>query len=170
MPVTYDNIATTTVGSSGTTSTVTFNSIPASWTDLRLVVAVSATGSNGASLKLTFNNVTTTTYSMATMWGDGSSGQNSRFETSLPFIYPNYTTGTSSAYPSLYTFDILSYRNSIVKPVLFSSCDNRLSSGAIGIGAARWSGTSAITRIDVVTNNTTFNAGSTITLFGIKAA
>ena len=86
MPATYEKIATTTLGSA--TATITFDSIAASWTDLRLVVVGTQTTS-GADVKLTFNNDTATNYSSTCIYGTGTAVTSTR-TTSKAYITSNF--------------------------------------------------------------------------------
>jgi hypothetical protein len=75
---TYSLIASQTVGSA--VGSVTFNSIPATFTDLILICFVRGTYSGGGSVTLLnyFNNDTTALYSNTQMQGDGSTATSSR--------------------------------------------------------------------------------------------
>jgi hypothetical protein len=73
MPTTYDKIATTTLSSAGV---ITFTSIPATYTDLVLVL--SATATSFASVKVRFNSDSATNYSFTNIGGNGSAAESSR--------------------------------------------------------------------------------------------
>jgi len=74
MPATYEPIATTTL--TGGTS-YTFTSIPATYTDLVLVVNA-ATASGSSNLAMQFNADTGSNYSFTRIFGNGSSASSSR--------------------------------------------------------------------------------------------
>jgi hypothetical protein len=167
MPVTYEPIATTTLGSA--TGTITFSSIPSTYTDLRIVlVAVSSTSST---TEFRFNGNSATNYSYTRLLGTGTaaaSGGNSTATTT--YINPY---GISSTQPSMATVDILSYAGSTYKTALSTSSNDINGSGGYVIrGAHLWRQTSAITSISLLadTGSGTFNVGTTATLYGIKAA
>jgi len=162
MPTTYEPIATTTLGSAA--STITFSSIPATYTDLRLVFA----GFNGSDLKLRFNSDTGANYSQTVLAGDGASA--SSYTNTSIFLNSSGTTGTSSQ-PVLYTADIFSYTGSTFKTVLSDEQFDKNGSGSITKNVGLWRSTSAITAIDIVAStSSTIYAGTTATLYGIKNA
>jgi len=59
MAITYEPIASTTLGSAA--STITFNSIAASWTDIKLILI--GTSSTGGAVIFRFNNDSGSNYS-----------------------------------------------------------------------------------------------------------
>jgi hypothetical protein len=69
MAPTYEPIATTTLGTAA--ASITFSSIPATYTDLRLVVVAKAV--SASTLDVRFNNDSGTNYSKTEISGDGSS-------------------------------------------------------------------------------------------------
>jgi hypothetical protein len=74
MAITYESIATTTLGSSE--SSVTFSTISGSFTDL--VVIISGVSSNANELQFRLNSDTGSNYSFTQLYGDGSSAGSSR--------------------------------------------------------------------------------------------
>ena len=92
---TYEAIATTTLGS--TASSVTFSSIPATYTDLVLVSA--PIGNGDAQVNMTFNNDTSAFYSDTLIAGNGSTVTAYRAiqGASIPLdYYFSVTTGVAS--------------------------------------------------------------------------
>lgn len=164
MPSTYEPIATTTLGSAA--ASITFSSIPATYTDLRLVLnsSVSATGSE---LKLTFNNDTATNYSFTSLYGYGSTA-NSYRETSRVGIPLDAAFGIPNTQWALWTADIFSYAGSTFKTVLTTGSNDNNGSGATFRNVGLWRSTSAINRLDLSVSGITFSIGTTATIYGIK--
>jgi hypothetical protein len=160
MPTTYEPIATTTL--SGSTSEVTFTSIPATFTDLRLVFAGV---SSAQALCIQFNGDTSTNYSLTVLRGDGTSAVSSR-NTSIDRLIVCSLTGTN---PNLLTTDVFSYAGSTYKTLLSSSSEDNNGSGNTRQSVGLWRSTSAITSLRLYGFSAS-NITGTATLYGIKAA
>ena len=166
MAKTYEPISTQTLGSA--TATVTFSSIPATYTDLVLVCNIAQVASNN-SLRFRINSDTGSNYSVTYLYGNGTSA--------LSGLDTSQTSGTiyvtgSTTIETNYIVQFMNYSNATTyKTVLGRS--NRASSMAAA-DANLWRNTSAITQIDLAmggtfpTNN--FSTGCTFALYGIKAA
>lgn len=163
MPVTYDKIATTTLSSPATT--ITFNSIAASWTDLRLIYV--GTPVTGASLDVYFNSDTASNYSRTTLYGDGANTGSNR-NSNLGFW--RTTFGMTASNPSFVALDILSYASSNYKTGLSTLSADWNGSGYAYRNVGLWRNTAAITRIDLDLGGNSFASGTTATLYGILKA
>lgn len=164
MPATYEPIATTTLGTASTT--ITLSSIPASYTDLRLVVVGTSAGS--ANLFFRFNGVSTgTLYSATRLLGDGGSASSDR-SSSDNQITTNATFGTTS--PIMGILNVFSYAGSTNKNCLFDVSADQNGSGTKTLGAGLFRSTSAITSVTVFSGGTTMDIGTTATLYGILRA
>ena len=159
MPATYEKIATTTLGSAGT---ITFSSIAASWTDLRLVLTGSPSSSGNQIM--TFNSDTTTIYSNTSINGSGTTATSAR-ATGDNAISQSYMYSGSNI--SLLTYDIFSYAGSTFKTVLITGSTDQNGSGLVRYSVGLWRSTSAITSIDL---GRTMSVGTTATLYGILKA
>lgn len=163
MALTYEPITSTTVGGSGT-STITFNSIPATYTDLRLVATgYLATGADG--LIVTINGDTNSNYSWTYLFGDGSSASSSRGSNLNATARIGYF-GTSQG--TLKT-DLMNYSNTTTYKTWLnrSSIANWGDITIVGL----WRSTSAINSLSITSATSyTIQAGATFTLYGIKAA
>lgn len=166
MPITYDNIATTTLGSAA--STITFSSIPATYTDLRLILTASFS-STGAALRLRFNSDTGTNYSFTSLYGNGTSA-NSSIGTSTSYIPLDSDFGIPNTQWSLWTADVFSYTGSTNKTVLTTGQTDNNGSGIVYREVGLWRNTSAITSAEVSLSGVNFTIGTTATLYGIKNA
>lgn len=165
MAVTYEPIATTTLTSAVTT--ITFSSIPSTYTDLRLVwTGISTT--DGQNLGLKFNS-TSSGYSVIELTGNGTSALSSRLTGATQF-YLNSAGAISSTWPALYDINIFSYAGSKYKTSLVSFLSNKNSvAGNSSKSVSLWQNTNAITTIDIICTST-MKVGTTATLYGIKAA
>jgi hypothetical protein len=150
-------IATTTLGSAGS---ITFSSIPSTYTDLRLVMVGKISSSDG--IKIRFNNNSSTVYSDTYIRGTGTAADSARTtngtEIDIGFIY--------STNPSLTTVDVFSYANTnINKTFLAGGYTDDNGSGYVWQRVGLWRSTSAINRIDLLFGP--FATGTTATLYGI---
>ena len=167
MPSTYEPIATITLGSAA--SSMTFSSIPSTYTDLRLVTVFRNTTS-AADSWLNFNGVTTgLLYSYQRLQGNGStaSAQNSVDNPGYP-ITPNGQALSPNW--SMTTLDLFSYAGSTNKSCLINTSIDLNGSGSTIFYAGLFRSTSAITSLSIYTNTANFAIGSTATLYGIKNA
>lgn len=158
-------IQTVTVGSGGAAS-INFTSIPATYTDLQILL--SQRRSDGATgTWITFNSDTGGNYNARRLRGDGSSAFSTvASNESNIIIFPMPTQGSDTAN----TFSNISY--SI--PNYAGSTQKSLSIDAVGedfdatanqfIIAGLWTGTAAITSIQL---NTAFYENSSASLYGI---
>jgi hypothetical protein len=164
MPATYDKIATATAN--GSQSTITFSSIPATYTDLRLIIsAKDSSGTTYGAASLIFNGDNTSNYSFTNLYGDGSTAGSSRgtSETSGNILING---GTASSF-GITTVDIFNYANATTYKT-FISRGNAVQS-FINARVGLWRKTpEAMNSIAIV--STTYASGSTFTLYGIKAA
>ena len=163
---TYDRIATTTLGS--TTASITFSSIAASWTDLRVVITGTSTAVGGFVLFIKLNGATSG-YSNLSLSGDGSSAS-SNMQTSQASMYGSAFLSFSTTIPIFHTLDFLSYAGSTYKTVLITANGDKNGSGVEELNVALWQNTAAITSINLYPGTDSFLTGTTATLYGIKAA
>ena len=163
MPATYEPIATTTLGSAA--ATITFSSIPATYTDLRLTMVTIPTA--GLRPQITFNNDSGSNYSRVLIRGNGSTAA-SQIASSQTFIY---TIGQTMAAINFIDFNVFSYAGNTYKTSLsMTSDDENGGDNVVAAGVQLWRSTSAITTIKLTASTSTFAAGTTATLYGIKNA
>lgn len=164
MALTYEPIATVTVASTG--STVTFSSIPGTYTDFVLVSSArrGVDGSGGAGLNIQVNGDSGTNYSSIgysyNIVGTGASKSNNQ---------NNIFAGNCE--DGIYTASICHFMNYANTSNFKSMITRTASVGSQGIGVAinTWRSTAAITSIFINPVSGLW-AGSTFTLYGIKAA
>jgi len=165
MATTYEPIATQTLGSAA--SSITFSSIPASWTDLRVVIVdTTSTTSNGG---FYFNGDTSALYSVTRISGNGSSTYSSRSSGDGRFVL-GYSALTSTTIPTMLTLDLFSYAGSTFKTGLCTFNADYSGSGGLDYVVGLYRSTSAITSVTFITSPGNLSIGTTATLYGIKAA
>jgi hypothetical protein len=167
MPATYEPIATTTLGSAA--SSITFSSIPGTYTDLRLVFTYYVdTGSLYSTVR--FNSDSGSNYSYTQIFGNGSSASSgSSTNNSNTWLSTGDTISTSLM--GMGTMDIFSYAGSTNKTVLVTGSYDKNGSGVTGRLVSLWRSTSAITSITIgLSGSGNYVAGSTATLYGILKA
>jgi len=166
----YESIATTTVGSGGT-STVTFSSIPSTYTHLQIrMLARTSRSSLVDTIRITYNSDTTVSnYTYHELVGDGSSvaayGAGSDY---------NQLQGATGASASSNVFgvgvtDILDYANTNKYKTLrnLGGLDNN-GSGRVAFVSGLWINTSAISSITLTATSGTIQQYSSFALYGIK--
>jgi hypothetical protein len=155
---TYEPIATTTVGTA--TSTVTFSSIPGTYTDL--VVVISGTSSILTGIGTQFNGDTGTNYSRVLIQGNGTTASSS-VETSQTFG----TWGLLDTVGGNSVYNIMNYANATTYKTIISRAN--VVNGALVRGhTGLWRSTAAITSITFMYS--TFSTGTTLSIYGIAAA
>jgi hypothetical protein len=170
MSRTYEPIASTTLGSA--TATISFTSIPSTYTDLVVVLFTGTTHGDNEVMQLTFNSDTGSNYSMTRLYGNGSSAVSDRFS-SQTYIDAGFMP---QANPGICIINVMSYANtSVNKTCLISaetinstntSANRRIVIREVGL----WRSTSAITSMTFDFASGNFQSGSTAALYGIKAA
>lgn len=164
MPVTYKPIATQTLSSN---TTVTFSSIPQTYTDLILVINGLSNLNEGAEYQVGNGSVDTgTNYSRTRIMGDGTSASSFRASNQDRFLCDGFST--SSSYASMQIVQFMGYSNTnTFKTVLFRGNSTQTYLLAqVGL----WRSTSAIDTIKVSGYGSSLSSGTTVTLYGIKAA
>jgi len=161
MAKTYEPISTTTLGSAA--ASVTFSSIPQTYTDLVLIASTQT--SNNVDVFMRFNSDTANNYSSTNIVGNGTSASSTRLSSRSDIII---MSGNPSTSISTYVLNIFNYTNATT----YKSCLIRSNLGdRVAAIVGLWRATpAAITTINIRVDTGTFNTGSTFTLYGIKAA
>ena len=166
---THIKISTITVGVGGAAS-IDFTSIPATYTDLKLVCSLRSDRSGNVkdTVDLKINNVTTTlsqkylqgngsaatSGSLSNYWGetDAATATASVFG-SIEFYFPNYASAN--------------YKSFSVESVM----EDNATLGIIVLAAGLWSTTTAINQLTLLpVSGTKFDQYSSATLYGIKSS
>ena len=164
----YESIATVTVGSGGSSS-VTFSSIPSTYTHLQLRCFASTNRGSTANMQVRFNSDTGSNYAKHVLYGDGSSAGASA-STSQTLISLDRIGGTSTTFGAL-VVDVLDYANTNkYKTVRNLGGIDLNGSGEIDFQSGLWMNTNAISSISLITVDGTINFAqySSFALYGIK--
>ena len=164
MAVTYEKIATTTLGS-GTTS-VTFSSIPGTYTDL-VLVSSGKMSSGAADVYLKFNG-SGSNYSYTVLWANSSTYGSNR-GTNEGQLNQDYFGVPTANYGNITITNVMNYANTSVYKTTLSRANNADNNQGVDAIVGLWRDTSAITSIEFKTG-TNMAAGFTFTIYGIKAA
>jgi hypothetical protein len=169
MPATYDKIATTTLGSAN--ATITFSSIAATYTDLRLVfnnTGASATGVGTPTMR--FNSDTASNYSITRIAGQGTVAAATSDASQTVMNLASYTAPQTTV-PLLITVDLFSYAGSTNKTCLITYNNDYNGGGSVEYAVGLYRSTSAITSISITSAGaSTWSTGTIATLYGILKA
>lgn len=173
LPTSFESIATVTVGSGGA-STITFSSIPGTYTHLQIRGIMRDTFSGGTGIgqcTIIVNSDSASNYAFHWLQGDGS--------TASAFGYANRNDGwfagampkdadTASSYGVMVS-DILDYANTNkFKTYRDLSGVDLNGSGKVFFQSGLWRSTSAITSLTIYPNISNFKQYTTFALYGIK--
>jgi len=166
MPATYEPIATTTLGTAA--SSVTFSSIPSTYTDLILIVSGSSTAGTTGRMRVGNGSVDTgSNYSFTSMDGNGTSALSTRFTSETSYAMQWYSQFSTA--PDRVTNEIthiMNYANTTTYKTVLSRAGGASDRLAAFVGM--WRNTAAITTVTVT--NLTYPTGTTFNLYGITAA
>ena len=162
---TYTPLATQTLGSAA--ASITFSSIPGTYTDLRLVLTCTTSAAGGDGVALQFNADTATNYSHTRLVGTGSSASSANATSATSIRFANQG-GTSTTVTTMYTIDVQSYAGSTNKAMLATASTDTNGAGTVELTIGLWRSTAAITSIVLLTiGGDNFATGTIATLFGI---
>jgi hypothetical protein len=177
VPTDYESIQTVTVGSGGAPS-VTFSSIPSTYTHLQIRAIARSTiaGTNADNIALRINADSGNNYTTHALRGSNQEATASAFA-NLSYGYIPSTSPSSGNLSNTFcgaVIDLLDYRNTNKTKVLrtLSGFDENNSSGNTGaaniqLSSVLWNSTSAVTSIEFV-NSGNFAQYTTFALYGIK--
>ena len=171
----YESIATVTVSTA--TPTISFTSIPATYTHLQLRgITRDARSVNVNNINMRLGNGSIDSggnYAMHTLDGDGSavSAAGAANQTALGFWIEAGASSTANAFSS-FVVDILDYKNTNkYKTIKVLGGADLNGSGNVHLISGLWQSTSAVTNIEFFNNgNFNFVQYSTFALYGIKGA
>ena len=172
IPTSFESIATVTVGAGGSSS-ISFTSIPSTFTHLQIrgIMKQAGTSVDIEYLIATFNS-SSTGYSYHNIRGDGSSvvasGAGSQSNAPISVASPS----NHSSYANMFgtaIIDILDYANTNkFKTIRTLGGMDGNGSGNINVNSGAWQNTAAITRIDLTSQSFNFVQYSSFALYGIK--
>lgn len=161
MPSTYEPIATYTATSS--VSTFTFSSIPSTYTDLVVAANLKNDIGVGYNLFMRYNGDTGSNYSCTELYGSGTASGSAR---SINQTFTQALRNDNSNF-SASTVSIHNYANTNVYKTTMSRTG---SANNPSVFTSMWRSTAAINSITFVMESNNLVAGSSVTLYGIKAA
>jgi len=166
MAITYEPIATTTLGSA--VSSITLSSIPATYTDLKIVFVGNFT-SGSDQVKLRINGDTGGNYSGTTIYGNGTDATSDTYASGATSIQLARDVAMTTAIETT-SIDMFSYAGSTYKTMLIQRSADKNGSGTVSQQVALWSSTAAINSFVIYTDSLTFAIGTRVTIYGILKA
>lgn len=162
---TYEAIQSQTMANSST-STVTFNPIPQTYTDLILIIYGAATvGGNSVNIKYN-NDATSTNYGFTQQHGNGSVATTTRRLDNTGWVF--WSGGMSTSFDNVCELQINNYASTFLykQTMLRNNTASVVTEQLVGC----YKSTNAISRIDITAPSGAFSQNSIFTLYGIKAA
>ena len=165
---TYTKIASTTVGAGGVGS-VTFSSIPQTYTDLVIKVSVRTNYAGLNDFMYVYPNGSGSNGTRRALYGTGSAA-GSENAANIRLDYFSAATATANTFGSGEVY-VPNYTSSNYKSFMLDGVAEGNDTGMfMDMTAGLWSVTSAITSLTFSQGNGTFNQYSTFTLYGISNA
>jgi hypothetical protein len=175
----YESIATTTVGSGGT-STISFTSIPATYTHLQIRGVAKGSvsyGGGGDSILMQLNSDTGFNYAQHFLKGNGSAAS-AGAGTSVSSINVGFITNNNTSVANMFgavVIDLLDYANTskykTVRSLSGADTNGTLSNNdEIDFRSGLWQSTSAVNAITFSIPSANFAQYSQLALYGIKGA
>jgi len=162
MPATYEPITTQTV--SVAVASITFSAISQAYTDLVLVCSVVRTAN--ANLCLQFNSDTATNYSASFIDANGTTMTSSRLATQSNMFVDYALLGTTNFNTNINRIN--NYSNTTTWKTCLTTTGQ--TGQQLSLMCNMWRSTAAVTAIKVFPSSGNLDVGSTLTLYGIKAA
>jgi hypothetical protein len=167
MATTYEAIATVTVGAGGASS-ISFSSIPSTFTDLAVKISARTNWSNGVNadgINIRPNGSTSSRTAIR-LYGSGSAAGS---DTNINPIAASNASSTASTFGNAEIY-IPNYAGSANKSMSIDGVsETNATTTYAGFAAFLWSNTSAITSLELYPENgTLLSQYSTATLYGIK--
>jgi hypothetical protein len=161
---TYEAIATQTLGSAA--ASVTFSSIPSTFTDL--VFVVNAMGASASQYqRLQVNGDTGSNYSRTGLAATGSSVYSYRDTNLTTFAFVGQST-LSTTPSNTAIVNLQNYSNTTTYKTFLARIGNAVDGSEVTVGL--WRSTAAINSVVFSPNTGNYSTGSTFSLYGIKAA
>ena len=164
----YESIASVSPTSG---SSITFSSIPATYTSLQ--IRYNFINSAATSLSMRFNGNSSAVYDFhGSMLSDGATVYNGNIGTDQTAIQAQGYVTTVTTYPNVGIIDIHEYASTTKNKVTRHICggDNNSTAGSVQLRSGDWRNTAAITSIELYLGTGTYSTGSVFSLYGIKGA
>jgi hypothetical protein len=172
MPSSRFLISSQTLGSAA--ATVTFSSIPATYTDLVLRISARVDSGSASSLDVQLNSDTSTNYSRTTIRGNGASTLSNRTTSASNISLLTTNQGSSTTADTFTNVEIYipSYTISQNKPISISgTTEDNATTAYITGHAGLWRNTATISSIQLTDNNAfNFVSGSSFYLYGLRSS
>ena len=166
MPVTYSLIGSATVGSGGASS-IDFTSIPATYTDLKIVASARSSAGTLTFGDISFNG-STASFTGRYIEGNGAAASSATDQARLAVSAPG-SSATASTFGNSEIY-IPNYAGSTNKSFSVDTTgENNATTSYMQLSAGLWSNTAAITSITITAQSSrTFVQYSNFYLYGIK--
>jgi hypothetical protein len=167
MPSTYEPIFTYTIPSA--TTSYTFTSIPSTYTDLVLVANGGTVSDSNLNLRVGNGSIDSgSNYSQTLLNGNGSTATSSRTTSQTQWQPSNDDAYWTTTIRGLLTIHFMNYSSTSLAKTIVS----RSNTATLGLNVyvGLWRSTSAINQIYFAGSSQNLIAGTTLTLYGIKAA
>jgi hypothetical protein len=169
--MTMQLIESVTVGSGGASS-IEFTSIPQDGTDLVVLFSGRAATSSSPTISITFNSDTGSNYALRRLRGDGATVSSASFsaQANLPLNqFLADATSTSNTFSNNVVY-LPNYTSTVAKSVSIDHVqENNGTTSWQHISAGSYSGTSAITSINMVIASGTIAENSTASLYKVTS-
>ena len=169
MANTFELIASSTVPAGGSAA-ISFSSIPATFTDLCLKFSGRSDYSGNDNTMNILLNGSSTTFTVKTVFGDGSSASSQSATTNQYISWLPAATATANTFGNSEIY-FPNYASSNQKSFSAdTTTENNGTAVYIGLIAGLWSGTAAINAISINSRNGNFVQYSSAYLYGVKNA
>lgn len=170
MPATFDSIAE--INGDGSSSTISFTSIPAGFTDLQIHAYI--VNSAGAFPYIRFNGDTGANYVQQSYYQFDSTNATSARNTTSGFYACGYQTSPQAGFPASSVVDIFDYRRADVTGVqIIGGTRTGAVNGEVALQGGWWKNPSAAPVVSIQFTNVSaqpFSTNTKITLYGILRA
>ena len=167
-PTDYESIAT--VVGNGSATTLSFTSIPSTYTHLQVRFSLLITGGGVYFPNLRINNDSGSNYAEHRLSGTGAIVQAGATTSTQQLTIVAQQPGGDTTYPNAGVIDILDYKdtNKYKTVRTLVGCDKN-GSGGIDLRSGLWMSTSAITQLNIVSQSgNECKTGTIFALYGIK--
>ena len=170
MATTYEAIATVTV-TGATAANMEFTSIPATYTDLSILLSARVNDANGVA-QLYFNGSTSSDKRWRRLYGDGSTATSDNSSGLSQYFRPigiNRSDQTASTFGNMSIYIPNYASTSTYKSMSADGVnENNATFAEAALNAGLWESNNAITSITIIPSAGSFVQYSTATLYGIK--
>jgi hypothetical protein len=162
----YESIATAT--GTGSSPTITFSSIPSTYSSLQIRVMYQGVGGSGLYLRL--NSDSGSNYALHRIYGSGSTVTAQGFTAQTQIVSCSSSTTTANTMATV-ILDLHDYASTTKNKTVrgFAGFDDN-GSGRAELNSGLWLNTSAVTSVSLISSGTAFTSNTTISLYGIKGS